>query len=201
MAGKLTIEIYKEKNASDLTAAIAAPECKANGGSAAAYTAALGCALLERVARICAGADNTNERLAYLVRNSEILRTYMVHLIDEDVKAKGPINRARKEGGEREIEASIQTASCIDAEIVNMMKNALEFALELSACCPAEDRHFLLESAELCMASCRAAQSALFAYADLSTDETYRFVTHRENEIFLEERQALYDQIVGVIRG
>lgn len=200
MAGKLIIEIFKEKNASELTEALAAPTCKANGGSAAAYTAALACSLLERTARSCASADSENERIAYIVRNSEILRNYMVHLIDEDVKSRGPINRARKEGGEREIEASLQTATCIDAEIVNMMKPALEFAEELCSLCPAEDRHFLLESAELAMAAVRVAQSVIFSLADLSTDETYRFVTHRENEVFLAERQEIYERIAALIK-
>lgn len=200
MAGKLMIEIYKEKNAAELTGALSSPDCKANGGSAAAYTAALACALLVRAAKLCAAVEGENERIAYIVRNSEILRDYMVHLIDEDVKSRGPINRARKEGGEREIEASIQTATCIDAEIVNMMKPALEFAEELWAFCPVSDRHFLIESAELAMAAVRVAQSVIFSIANLSSDETYRYVTHRENEIFLSERQEIYDRILALAK-
>ena len=197
MAGKIVIDIFKEKKAEDFTAALASPECRANAGSAAAYAAAMACALAGRVAKLCAAQAQEDERLSYIVRNSEILRSYMVHLIDEDVKSKGPINRARKEGGEREIEASIQTASCIDAEIVNMTKPCLEFLVELCERCPAEEKHFILEAAELAMCACRVAQSVIFSYADLSSDEIYRFVTHRENEVFLKEHKALYDKIVS----
>ena len=197
MADKIVIDVFKEKKAEDFTAALSLPDCRAGAGSAAAYTAAMACALAERAARICEASNAENERLSYIVRNCEILRGYMVHLIDEDAKSKRPFSRARKEGGEREIEATLQTASCIDAEVVNMMKPCLEFLDELVPFCPAEDKHLLSESAELAMCACRVAQSVIFSFADLSSDETYRFVTRRENEIFLAERTALYERILN----
>lgn len=200
MPEKIIIDIFKEKKAEEFTSALASPECRANAGSAAAYTAAMACALTERVAKLCAAQKEDDERLAYIVRNSEILRGYMVHLIDEDVKSKKPFNRAKKEGGEREIEASLQTASCIDAEIINMMKPCLEFLDELAERCPAEEKHFLLEAAELAMSACRVARSVVLSYAALSSDETYRFVTQRENEVFLAERTALYESMVSKLQ-
>ena len=124
----------------------------------------------------------------------------MVNLIDENIKAKRPISRARKEGGAREIEASIQTASCIEAEIVNMAKPALEFIEELSAICAAEDKNTLLEAAELIMTSCRVSRSVILSYAALSTDDTYRYVTRRENEIFMAEREELYASISSKLK-
>ena len=195
MAEKIIIDVFKEKKAEDFTSALAKSDSRANAGSAAAYTAAMACALTERVASICAAKDAGSERLAYILRNSGILRGYMVNLIDEDVKSKRPYHRALREGGAREIEACLQTASCIDAEIVNMMKPCLEFLDELCAFCPSEDKHFVFEAAELAMCACRVAQSVIFFYADQSSDETYRFVTHRENEVFLAEREALYESI------
>ena len=47
------------------------------------------------------------------------------------------------------------------------------------------------------MSATRVAQSVIFTYAAMSTDDTYRFVTRRENEIFLAERTALYESIVS----
>ena len=127
MADKILIEVFREKTAEEFTTALSAPDCRANAGSAAAYIAAMACALAERTAKICQASNGESERLSYIVRNCEILRGYMIHLIDEDVKSKRPFARAQKEGRPREIEATIQTASCIDAEIVNMMKPCLEF--------------------------------------------------------------------------
>ena len=197
MADKIVIEVFKEKTAEDFTTALSSPDCRANAGSAAAYNAAMACALAERAAKICQASNAEGERLSYIVRNCEILRGYMVHLIDEDVKSKRPFARAQKEGGPREIEATIQTASCIDAEIVNMMKPCLEFLDELRAFCPAEDRHYLREAAELAMSAVKVAQSVIFSYSEKSSDETYRFVTRRENEIFLEERAEICERIVS----
>ena len=199
MAEKIVIEVFKEKKAEDFTAALASPDCRAGAGSAAAYTAAMACALAERAAKVCRRKKEEDERLSYIERNCEILRGYMVHLIDEDAKSKRPDARAQKEGGAREIEATLQTASCIDAEIVNMMKPLLEFLDELSACCPADEKHFIREAAELAMSACRVAQSVIFYFSEKSTDETYRFVTRRENEVFLAERTTLYEKIVSAL--
>lgn len=197
MAGTITIEVFKEKKAEELTSALASPDCRAGAGSAAAYTAALACALCLRAARICQARNEADERLGYIVRNSEILRGYMVNLIDEDVKSKGPYRRALKQGGAREREATLQTAACIDAEIVNMMEPCLKFLEELAPLCPADDRHFIAEAAELALCACRVAQSVIFSYSEQSEDEIYRFVTRRENEVFLAERRALYESVLA----
>ncbi len=195
MADKIIIEVFKEKKAEDFTAAISAADCRANAGCAAAYTAAMAAALAKRAASVCAEREPASERLEYIVKNCEILRSYMVHLIDEDVKSKRPYQRALKENDPRKIEACLQTAGCIDAEIINMMKPCLEFLEELNTICPAEQKHLIVEAAELAMCACRVAQSVVLFYADQSSDETYRFVTHRENEIFLAEREKLYESI------
>ena len=127
----------------------------------------------------------------YIVRNGEILRKYMVRLIDEDVKARGPLKRALREGGAYEIEASRQPAVAICGEIINMMHQALELAQELSSVCPKSALHHLGESAELAMAAIRSARLYILDMAEKSTDETYRFVVRRENEITLEQCTAL----------
>ena len=201
MAEKIVIDVFKEKKAEDFTKALSAADGKAASGSAAAYTAAMSCALLERAANAAAEAGQSGERLDYIIRNSEILRSYMVHLIDEVIKAKGPLNRARKEGGEREIEASVQTACCIEAEIINMMKPCLELLDELKDFCPQEEMHFIAESAELAMSACRVCQSIIFHYADMCSDEIYRYVTHRENEVFMTERSEIYERINAWYKG
>ena len=49
------------------------------------------------------------------------------------------------------------------------------------------------------MSACRVAQSVIFYFSEKSTDETYRFVTRRENEVFLAERTTLYEKIVSAL--
>ena len=149
MAEGIKIEIFKLKNADELTKALADPEARIDTGSAAAMNAALAMSLLERAAAHTVKALPENERADYIFRNAEILRTYMVHLIDEDVKSRGPLRKALLEGDERKIEATRQPAVAIPGEVINMMSQALELGAELAGFCPKDALHYLGESAEL----------------------------------------------------
>ncbi len=186
MAEAIKIEIFKQKNADELTRALSDPDSRMETGGAAAVTAALASSLLERAAAITKKALPENERVDYILRNAEILRGYMVHLIDEDVKSRHPLRRALKEGGEREIEAARQPAVAIPAEIINMMGQLLELTKELCALCPKDAMHFLGEAAQLAMAAIRSARLYILDMSDKCSDETYRFVVRRENEITLD---------------
>ena len=119
MAEAIKIEIFKQKNADELTKALSEPDSRMETGGAAAVTAALAASLLERAAAITKKTAGENERVDYILRNAEILRGYMVHLIDEDVKSRHPLRRALKEGGEQEIEAARQPAVAIPAQPVS----------------------------------------------------------------------------------
>ncbi len=197
MAEGIKIEIFKLKNADELTKSLADPESRMETGGAAALTAALSASLLERAAAVTVKALPENERADYILRNAGILRTYMVHLIDEDVKCRHPLRRALKEGGEREIEAARQPAVAIPGEIINMMGQALELAKELSALCPKETLHYLGECAELAMAAIRSARMFIVDMSDKCSDETYRFIVRRENEITLNSCETCAKEIIA----
>ena len=187
MAEGLKIEIFRMKNAEEFTLALSDPKSRMETGSGSAMTAAVSCALLHRAAAVAAEADPENERADYLSRNTEIIRKYMVHLIDEDVKARGPLNRAFREGGNREIDAARQPAVAICGEIINMMNQSIEFAKELTGFCPKEAMHYVGESVELALAAVKSARMFIVDLSDYCADDTYRFVIRRENEIALEQ--------------
>jgi len=197
MADGIKIEIFRMKNADELSKALADPESRLETGSGAAMTAALSAALLKRASALTLRVLPENERAVYIDRNAEILRAYMVHLIDEDVNARGPLRRALKEGDERNIEAARQPAVAIPGEIINMMNQALELAKELTALCPQEALHYLGESAELAMAAIRSSRLYILDMADKCTDDTYRFVVRRENEITLEQCAACASAVIA----
>ena len=165
MADKLIIEIFREKNAEEFTKALAAPDSRLETGSAAAMTAAVAMSLAARAAAAC---DQSGEKAQYIARNIETLRGYMVHLIDEDVKSRGPLRRA---------------IVCIDQEIINMMGQALELIAGLAEICPKDSMHYVGEAAELAFAAIRCARLYIVDMARYSSDETYKFVTRRENEL------------------
>lgn len=201
MAEKIMIEVFKKKTMEELSQALADPDGKLETGSGAAAVASVAAALLCRAAAATGKVVSGNERLDYIVRNGEILRSYMVHLIDEDVKCRGPLKRAIKEGDARTIEAARQPAVSICAEILNMMGKLLELARELCPLCPKEARHYLAESAELAMAAARTARSYIVDMAAYSSDETYRFVTRRENELLLAQFAPLAEEIIKSVEA
>ena len=201
MADKITIDIFRNKSAEDFTKALADPEGKLETGSAAASVASVAAALLLRVASMTQQTMSEDEQVRYIVKNAETLRDYMVHLIDEDVKCRAPLHKALAEGKPREIEAARQPAVAICSEIVNMMCHCLDFLHELMDICPIGALHYLGESAQLAMAAINSARLYIVDMGDKSTDETYRFVTRRENDITLEQYAPITEEILNKVEA
>ena len=195
--GKLKIEIYRNKNADELTKLIADPAERPDTGSAAAAAGALAAALLCRAAGLNEAAGAEQEKQDWTVKNSEILRTYMVKLIDEDVKCRGPLRRARKEGDEQTVEAARQVSVSICLEIVNMMGKCLEMAADYAEILKpgAEARFYLMQSADLAYGASLAAGQFVLMTAEQSEDETWRYVMKRENELTMQQQSDLLAQV------
>ena len=196
VAEKFIIEIFRKKEPDELTVILSDPDGKLDIGSAAALAGANGCAMALRAAKIAAKALCENERLAYIQRNLETLRTYMVHLIDEDTKGRNILKRAIKEGDELKIDAALHPACAICDEIINQMCNVISLLDELSEIAPAASAVYLGSAVHMCMS---ALQSARFyvGMSSKSMDETFRFVTRRENEITLENYGAIAERILA----
>ena len=197
MAGTIKIEIFKKKDAEEFTQCLADPESRLDAGGGAAMCAALAASLLSRAAALTAAGREEDEQLSYILRNGETLRKYMVHLIDEDVRCRGPLRKAIQEGDPQRIDAAGQSAVSVCEEIVNMSGKCLDMLLELAECCAEPAAHYAAESAELVMAAMRASMQYILNLSSGSMDETYRFVTRRENEITLQQAQTLYESILG----
>ena len=194
---KLVIDIFKTKTADEFTKAVADPDGKLETGSAAADAAAIAAALVCRAAKLTAKIVEGNDRVDYIARNSDIIRSYMVHLIDEDVKCRGPLRMAKKEGDARKIEACRQTALSICAEIINMMSQLIDMAKELSAICPAGALCYASEGTELALTAVKITRMYIVSVASRSPDETYRYVTRRENELTLEACSAAAAEVTA----
>lgn len=196
MADPIKIEIFRNKNAEDFTQSLADPGSRAQTGSGAAMTAAVSAALLKRAAKLTQEELPDHERAAYILRNAEILRGYMVNLIDEDVKSRGPYRRALKEGDPRKIEAATQVAGAVCSEIVCMMAKELELAEELVPLCPDEAKQFIAESADLALAAVRACMRVCVFWGDRSSEDTRRYVIRRENELQWNEIYPCYQRVI-----
>ena len=66
-----------------------------------------------------------------------------------------------------------------------MMSQALELSAELAGICPKNALHYLGESAELSLSAIRAARLYILDMSDKCSDDTYRYIVRRENEITL----------------
>ena len=189
------IDIFREKTIDEFSRLIADPSQKTDTGSAAAAVSAIAAAFLCRATKLI-GAENSNvERFEWLKRNSEILRNYFVKLIDEDVKCKGPLRRAEKEDDQNKISAARQTAISICTEIINMNGKCLEVAEELSGYHDETASPYILESVKLVLASTELCISYCLKMSRLSSDDTYRYVIRRENELNLQSMHKTADRI------
>ncbi|MBR1456405.1 MAG: cyclodeaminase/cyclohydrolase family protein [Oscillospiraceae bacterium] len=197
MAGTIKVEIYKNKNAEEFTTSLADAGSRLDTGGGAAMCAAVAASFLARAAALTAAGSAESEQLDYIVRNAEILRKYMVHLIDEDVRSRGPLRRAILEGDAQKIDAAGQSAVSISEEIVNMMGKCLDLLSELADLCVEGAKHYVLEGAEIAMAAIRASMRYILHMSSGSMDETYRYITRRENEITLEQSTEVYEAILA----
>ena len=193
---KITIEIFRKKDAEDFTKALADPESRAETGSGTAMTAAIASAYLLRAASATELNEENREQLEYLRRNAETMRKYMVQLIDEDVKCRGPLRKAMKEGDPRNIEAASQSASAICAEIAAMMGKCLELLDSLADLAGEEQKHWIYESAELALSAIKASMRYCIYRGDKSSDETMRYVVRRENELQLQDYTKTYESVL-----
>ena len=196
MAEGIKIQIYRNETADILTKKLADPEENAGIGSASAASAALSASMMSRAAVQIRQAGGENEKLDWYVRNTEILRSYMVKLIDEDVKCREPLRRALKEGDDRTIEAARQAAVSICLEIVNMMGQCLDLAYEMADLAEENVKADLATGADLAYGASLAAGRYILHMSSLSPDDTYRYVMKRENELTMQAQRAVYERII-----
>ena len=194
---KFIIEIFRKKEPEELTAALADPGEKLELGSAAALCAADGCARALRAARIAAEKSGGSERLDYIVRNLDKLRSYFVYLIDEDVKGRNIMRRAMKEGDPQKVEAARQPASAISDEVICQCINVIELLDELLPLAPKESAACLGGAVELLTGAIRSARLSVLSLSCGSSDETYRYIVRRENEIRLEELKPKTERLLA----
>ena len=184
MAEKIVIELFRKKDPDELTAAFADPAGKPDLASSAALTAANACAMGLRAARLVPGED---ERLDYLRRNLDKLRGYMVYLIDEDIKGRRIMARAKKEGDPEKIDAAIHAICAISDEVINQMCNVLDLLLELSERDLSENAPYLGSAVHDALAAIRSGRLFVVNATRQSSDATYAYITRRENELRLAE--------------
>ena len=199
MAEKIILkaERYKNYNMDELTSKLSETSSKAEAGTVAAASAALACALALKAANALQASEPENERLIYIVRNTDKLRTYMSALMDQDIRCRAPMNKAIKENRpQEELDACLHPASEITEEIIGMMVVLMDFLKEMSEKVSSSVAVALKASAEAAMSAARICGVWFDYLAGLSTDETFSFVIRREYELTYKQLEEKYDAIL-----
>ena len=129
----------------------------------------------------------------------DIFLDYSKNLIDEDVKCRGPLRRALKEGSEERIEASRQAAVSICLEIINMMGKCLEMSAGLLTYSDSAAFAYVTECAELAYSASLTAGNYVLSMSRLSSDDTYQYVMKRENELTMQHQKEFLDRLRSAV--
>ena len=172
---------FSDKGAKPFTEALADPASKLSLGSVGAYAAADAAALALKAVRCCPSDEPVMKTAA---ADLEKLRGYFVFLIDEENKAKLPLEKRLNTGApEQEIEAGYRTACMIQSEILYTSIRMIDVIGSVAdMICPC--------SAHLCAAALiylkTSLDSARLMLAHLAAgmkDEVSAHTTRREPEI------------------
>ena len=152
----LMVESYSDKTLKSYSGMIADPKSVFGLGSAAATSSMCAASMALRALRMTASEDAD---MLHAEQDMEKLRVYFLHLVDEENKAKKPLEKLLKKenADDTELEAAYRTACCIIDEIFYMSIRIVE-TLEPVAdkICPCA-AHFA--SAAVHFAKCTAADA------------------------------------------
>ena len=180
----LKVEFFADKTVKKISQSIADPESKLGLGSLAAESAAESAALVLRAVRMTASDDAAMKKAE---TDLETLRGYFIHLLDEENKAKLPLEkRLEASAAENEIEAGYRTACMIPDEVLYSTISLIDVIDGISdKLCPC--------TAYLCAAAINYAKLAmntvrllLAEYSTKMIEEVYAHTTRREPEIAIE---------------
>lgn len=192
---KIVIEVFKTKSTAELSQIVADPESHTDVGTAAAASAANAFALALRAARLSEARLGSSERLDYVTRNLENLRQYMLQLIDEDNRCRAPLRRALRDNDTQRFQPALEASCAIANELVCMAGNLLDLLEELDPLCDAQSAVYVSAAARMALSVTESCRYYLLGQAARSEDETFRFVTRRENELTLTQQREKADRI------
>ena len=180
---------------SDYVAAVADPDAQPQAGSVGAVVAALAAAMGSLAVQALRSDDEALRQTAEELRQ---MTDYMVFQIDEELRAREPLDRRRVEENvtRTDLDSALRVASDIPNEIVYIMCRCIELMKEvvdkgddLTACSA-------LAAVHLSMAAIRCMQAELLSYAKEMDDDVFGYTIVREAELNLANHQELIDGLV-----
>ena len=193
--GDLMVESYSDKTLKAYSGMIADPKSVFGLGSAAATSSMCAASMALRALRMTASEDAD---MLHAEQDMEKLRVYFLHLVDEENKAKKPLEKLLKQenADDTELEAAYRTACCIIDEIFYMSIRLVE-TLEPVAdkICPCA-AHFASAAVHFAKCGMDAVRIQKAVYAGKMNEPVLAHTTKREPEIAIENNAELFDRLI-----
>ena len=195
----LKVDCFADKTVKRYTEAIADADSKLRLGSIAAVTAAEAAAMAMKAIRLTASGD---EAMKKAEADLETLRGYFVHIIDEENKARKPLEkRIDENASQKELEGGYLTACMMIDEVlyssIQMMEVLDKIADKICPC-----------AAIYCAAAVRYARTAMDAvrlmhrmYGARIKEDVCAHTVSREPEIAIEGNTELAEKLIAKFEG
>lgn len=198
--GDLMTETYSDKTIKAYSEKIADTGSVFGLGSAAAESSATAASLALRALRITASEQAD---MLHAEQDIEKLRVYFLHLIDEENKAKKPLEKLLKQpdADESELEGAYRTACCIIDEIFYMSIRIAETLAPVADRLAPESVHFA--SAALHFAKCAmdTVRIQKAVYSTKMNEPVFAHTTRREPEIAIENNAELFNGLISKLEA
>ncbi len=194
--GDLMTETYSDKTIKAYSEKIADTGSVFGLGSAAAECSAVAASLALRALRVTASNDAD---MLHAEQDLEKLRVYFLHLIDEENKAKKPLEKLLRQpdADESELEGAYRTACCIIDETLYMSIRIAETLEPIADRLSPESAHFA--SAALHFAKCAmdTVRIQKAVYSTKMNEPVFAHTTRREPEIAIENNAGLFGSLIA----
>ena len=195
----LMLETYADKSLKAYSELVAKPDSLFGLGSAAAEVAASAAAMALKAVRL-SGSDAPEA--VHAEKELETLRSYFLHLLDEENKAKKPLDkRLAANAGDSEIEAAYRTACCIIDEVFYMSVRTVETLGSVAdKICPCA-AHFASAAVHFAKCAMDSVRIQKAVYSTKMNEPVFARTTRREPEIAIESNAELFDGLIAKFEG
>lgn len=191
----IKLEKYSEKTLQEYAEQVASAEDKPFVGSVAALVSALA-ASLGSLAVSLAGSE-AEERVKTAAEELRQMRGYMLGTVDDDIKARAPLNRWKQKPEEKEhLESSARVACGIPSEMVFVMCRNIELLDQIADVCDAQGAVCVITAVHLSLAIVYSMQAEIRALTKYMQDEVFVRTIIREAEMHLEQHQPMADALL-----
>lgn len=191
----IKLEKFCDKSLVDYTEQVASAEGKPFVGSVCALVSALAASLGSLAVSLADG--EAAERVKTAAEELRQMRGYMLGTVDDDTRARAPLNRWKQKAEESEhLESSARVACGIPSEMVFVMCRNVELLDQIADVCDAQGAVCVITAVHLSLAVIYSMQAEIRALTKYMQDEVFVRTIIREAEMHLEQHQPMADALL-----